>query len=141
MITYVDTSTLIKLIVEEPGSDLAAQIWETADALAAVRLIDVEARAALAAALRAGRLTTAQQRRAVKILRELLEQLDLIEITAELITASSRLAEVHALRGYDAVHLAGALFVRADVLASADSALCNAALQEGLHSANPLNGS
>lgn len=141
MITYVDTSTLIKLIVEEPGSDLAAQIWETADALAAVRHIDVEARAALAAALRAGRLTTARHRRAVKILRELLDQLDLIEITAELITASGRLAEVHALRGYDAVHLAGALFVRADVLASADSALCNAALQEGLHSANPLNGS
>ena len=50
MIAYVDTSTLIKVIVDEPGSEMAAQIWETADTLAAVRLIEVEARAALAAA-------------------------------------------------------------------------------------------
>lgn len=140
MITYVDTSTLIKLIVEEPGSALAAQIWETADALAAVRLIDVEARAALAAALHAGRLTTAQHRRAVKMLGELVGQLDLIEVTAELITPAGRLAEVHALRGYDAVHLAGALIVGADVLTSADGALCTAASREGIAVAHPLSG-
>ena len=50
MITYVDTSSLLKLIVEEPGSDRAALIWDTADALAAASVIVVEGRAALAAA-------------------------------------------------------------------------------------------
>ena len=54
MITYVDTSTLIKLIVQEPGSELAAHIRETSDALTTARLIDVEARAALAGALIVG---------------------------------------------------------------------------------------
>lgn len=139
MITYVDTSTLIKLIVNEPGSDLAARIWEAADALASVRLVEVEARAALAAALRAERLTTAQHRRAVKVLAELLDQVDLVEITAGLITAAGRLAEVHALRGYDAVHLAAALFVGADVLTSADADLCVAASAERIAVANPLS--
>lgn len=139
MITYVDTSTLIKLVVDEPGSDLAARIWEAADALVAVRLVEVEARATLAAALRSGRLTTAQHRRAMKVLTELLGQVDLVEITAELVTAAARLAEVHALRGYDAVHLAAALFVGADVLTSADTALCDAASAEGTAVANPLD--
>jgi len=138
VITYIDTSTLIKLVVEEPGSDLAARLWETADVLASVRLIEVEARAALAAALRAGRLTAARHRRAVKTLTELLSQLDLIEVTAELIGVAGRLAETHALRGYDAVHLAGGLIVGADVISSANTALCEAAIAEGLHAANPL---
>jgi predicted nucleic acid-binding protein len=138
VITYVDTSTLIKLIVEEPGSALAEQIWETADALTAVRLIDVEARAALAAARRAGRLTTGQHRRAAKMLGELVGQLDLIEVTGELIGVAGKLAESHALRCYDAVHLAGAIFVGAEILTSADTALCNVALRQGLDVANPL---
>ena len=139
MIAYVDTSTLIKVIVDEPGSEMAAQIWETADTLAAVRLIEVEARAALAAALRTGRLTTARHRRAVKVLTELLNQLDLSEVTADIITVAGRLAEAHALRGYDAVHLAGAVLVGADVLTSADTTLCDAASAEGIAVANPLN--
>ncbi len=59
MITYVDTSTLLKVVVAEEGSDRATRIWEAADALTAVALIMVEARAALAAAQRGGRLTSA----------------------------------------------------------------------------------
>ena len=39
MITYVDTSTLFKLIIDEEGSDRAALIWSSADAVAAVTLI------------------------------------------------------------------------------------------------------
>ena len=50
MITYVDTSTLIKLIVDEEGSDRAELIWQSADSVASVSLVVVEARAALAAA-------------------------------------------------------------------------------------------
>ena len=60
MITYVDTSTLIKLIVDEEGSDRAELIWQSADSVASVSSVVVEARAALAAAVRARRLSTAQ---------------------------------------------------------------------------------
>ncbi len=139
MITYVDTSTLIKLVVTEPGSEVAQQIWITADALVSINLIEVEAHAALAAAQRAHRLTVAEFRRAIKGLHQLLEQIDTANITSELITTACRLGEVHGLRGYDAVHLAAARLIRADILASADVELCNAATREGFNVANPLN--
>lgn len=137
MITYVDTSTLLKLVVEEQGSSAAAVMWDAADALASVGLVVVEARAALAAANRAGRLTAEQHRAAKKGTSALIEELHLVEVSDDLITAAADLAEAEGLRGYDAVHLAGALLVEAEVLASADAALCEAAGRRGLHVSNP----
>ena len=46
MITYVDTSTLIKLIIEEEGSDRAELIWQATDSGASVSGGGGEARAA-----------------------------------------------------------------------------------------------
>ena len=140
MITYVDTSSLLKLIVEEPGSDRAALIWDTADALAAASVIVVEGRAALAAAARGGRITAAQHRNAKRELTALIDDLALVQVTDELVGRAADLAEAESLRAYDAVHLAAALTVGATVLTSADTALCDAALRQGLHVANPLDG-
>ncbi len=139
MITYVDTSTLLKLLVEEDGSDLAALIWDRANALTSAALVSVEARAAVAAAVRGHRLTPAQHRRAKSDLVALVDELNIVEITEDLIAQASDLAESEALRGYDAVHLAAALTVHADVLTSSDTNLCEAAQRRGLHVANPLD--
>ena len=75
MITYVDTSTVIKLIVDEEGSDRALSVWNAADAVASVRLLIVEARAALAAAERGGRLSTAEHAAAKQTLNSLVGSL------------------------------------------------------------------
>lgn len=138
MITYVDTSSLLKLVIEEEGSDRAEVVWGAADALASVTLILVEARAALAAAARGGRLTTGQHEQARTELSELTGDLHLAEVTGDLITRAAELAEGEALRGYDAVHLAAALHLEAGVLTSADDALCEAAARNGMHVANPV---
>ncbi len=138
MITYFDTSTLIKLFVEEEGSDRAELIWRTADSVASVSLIVVEARAALAAAARGKRLSTAQLRVAKTELAAFVDDLHLVEATEELIESAAQLAEAEALRGYDAVHLAAALFAGASVLTSADRMLCEAAERHGLHIADPM---
>ena len=138
MITYVDTSTLLKLVVEEAGSEPAAVIWDSADVLASVVLVVVEARAALAAANRGERLTDDQHREAKQEVAALIGDLHLVEVTDDLIAAAGDLAEAEGLRGYDAVHLAGALLVEASVLSSADETLCEAAGRHGLHVANPL---
>lgn len=139
MITYVDTSTLLKLLVEEDGSERAGLIWDAADSLASVTLVVVEGGAALAAAERNGRLTRGQFKRAKADLSALIEELSLVEVTVELIELAAGLAEAEQLRGYDAVHLAAALTVEAEVLTSADNALCEAAERRGLHVANPLH--
>jgi len=126
------------LLIEEVGSDKAELIWDSADTLGSASLVTVEARAALAAAARDDRLTAAQLRRAKAELALLIDQLATIEITATLVEDAAHLAELEALRGYDAVHLAAALTIGADVLSSGDTALCEAASRRGLHVANPL---
>jgi predicted nucleic acid-binding protein len=138
VITYVDTSTLLKLLIDEDGSDRAGLVWDAADTLASVTLIVVEARAALAAATRGARLTARQHTRAKHELSELVGDLHLAAVTDDLIARAANLADDEGLRGYDAVHLAAALHLGASVLTSADEALCDAAGRNGMHVANPL---
>lgn len=139
MITYVDTSCLLKLVIAEVGSDQAELIWDSADAVASVGLVVIEGRAALAAALRGGRLGSSQHRSARAEFASLVDGLTIVEVTERLIADAAELAEDKALRGYDAVHLAAALTVEATVLTSADTALCDAAHRRGLHVANLLD--
>jgi len=136
VITYVDTPTLIKLIIDEEGSDRAELIWQSADSVASVSLVVVEARAALAAAVRGDRLSSEQLHDAKTELAALVDDLHLVDVTENLIETAARLAETESLRGYDAVHLASALLVDAAVLTSADRDLCEAAERQGLHIAN-----
>ncbi len=138
MITYVDTSTLLKRLLEEDGSARADVIWESADVLVSAALVVVESRAALAAAERGGRLTVREHRSVKAGLVDLLEEVAIVEVTVELVAVAADLAEEEALRGYDAVHLAAALEVGAQILTTSDSALCAAAVRRGLHVANPL---
>jgi hypothetical protein len=51
-LVYFDSSALVKLVVEEAGSQLAAELWDGCDAALASRLAYPEVRAALAAAAR-----------------------------------------------------------------------------------------
>jgi len=139
LITYVDTSTLLKRLLAEAGSDEADIIWNAADVLVSAVTVVVESRAALAAAQRAGRLTAAEHDDAKAELVDLFEEITFVDITDALIAEAAELAEAEALRGYDAVHLAAALAIGASVLTSADSALCGAAERRSLHVANPLD--
>ena len=140
MITYVDTSSFIKVLIDEPGSDAAAALWDSSDTVAQVRIGYVEARAALAAAHRGSRLTGRQLSSAKLALDRLWAQLAVVEVTVGLVLAAAELAETEGLRGYDAVHLAAAIEIGADVVASADGELVSAADRVGLHTANPAEG-
>lgn len=138
MITYIDTSALLKLLVnDEPGRNGVEALWLASTAVVCCELGYVEARAALAAAHRARRVTAAGLRDARPVLDELWAQLDVVPVTTSLIRAAADLAEHASLRGYDAVHLAAALTVPVDSFASSDVRLCEAALANGLHITNP----
>ncbi len=139
MIAYIDTSSLLKLLIEEEGSDRVEVLWRSSDTVTAAAIVVVEARAALAAAKRGRRLTSEMHQIARAELSVLVDDLAIVEINEKLISHASDLAEQEALRGYDAVHLAAALTVGADVLTSADADLCAAAARRGLHVANPLD--
>ena len=64
-------------------------------------------------------------------------QFFVLEIDETLMRLAGDLATTHGLRGYDAVHLAAAHLVRANVFSSADDRLCEAASAHGFHVANP----
>ena len=139
MITYIDTSTLIKLLIDEVGTTEAGQIWDEPDVLVSARLGHVEARAALAAAARQGRISAEVMHSAVQGLEVLWSQVSIVEIDDDLMRLAGDLAATHALRGYVAVHLAAAHLVGADVFSSADRRLCEAASACGFHVANPID--
>jgi predicted nucleic acid-binding protein len=138
LILYFDTSALLKLLVAEDGSDLVAELWATELPGATSLLAHPEARAALAAARRAGRLTERAHRRAVSELEDVIAGLALIGVDEELARHAGALAGEFALRGYDAVHLASALAAGAAVtMVTWDEALRRAASAGGMALAPP----
>ena len=136
MILYLDTSALVKLYVEEPGSAAVAARVERAEAVVTARVTYAEARAAFARQRREGGLTSAALRRVVRDLDGEWGTYNLVDLGEPVIRRAGALAERHALRGHDAVQLAAALDVRtADVdleFASFDSRLARAAARERL---------
>ena len=110
-IVYFDSSAFVKLVVEEDGSELAAQLWDGCDAAVSSRLAHPEVCAALAAARRDQRLTATELRRAGARWEEFWSATRPVELTEAVTAAAGRLAAEHALRGADAVHLASLLTV------------------------------
>ena len=134
MIAYFDTSALVPLIVAEPSSPTCSQLWNEATRVISSRLVYPEARAALAQAERVQRLTASELRAAVEDLNALVEEIDYLEVTASLAMSAGQLAEAHALRGYDVVHLASAHAANDAelVLVTGDQHLGSAAAQIGI---------
>ena len=132
MIAYFDTSAVVPLLIAEPGSARAASLWNSADRVVSVRLLYPETRAALAQARRLGRITTRHLRSAVTDFDSLFDEIDLVELDDSLARRAGELAEVHRLRGYDAVHLAAAERIHDPdvVVIAGDSALLDAATAE-----------
>jgi predicted nucleic acid-binding protein len=110
-IVYFDASALVKLVVEEDGSGLAASLWDGCDAAVSSRLAYVEVCAALAAAHRQRRLADTGLARAAEAWEEYWAAIRPVELTPAVERSAGRLSRSHALRGADAVHLASALAV------------------------------
>lgn len=129
-----DASALVKLLVDEEGSDLVAELWDGCDLRLASRLAYPEVCAALAAAECNHDLSA----RTVARLRDDWEAFWAavwpVELTAAVARRAGELASEHALRGADAVHLATALSVddRDLVLAVWDRRLHTGAAATGL---------
>lgn len=133
MIAYLDSSALVKLLVDEAGSDEVASLWDGADALVSSRVAHAEVRAALAAALRAGRLDPAGLREAVVAWGSYWDAVRVIDVDGALDEPAGMLAERYALSGCDAIHLASASLLGPDaaVLATWDARLHDAAAAIG----------
>ena len=110
-IVYFDSSALVKLVVEEAGSDLVADMWAGCDAALSNRLAYPEVRAALAAAGRNHDLGDVDLATAERAWEEYWAAIRPVELSPAVERHAGQLALSHALRGAGAVHLASALAI------------------------------
>ena len=109
MTVYFDTSALVKLYVREVGSRRVRDWMGRATMAASSRGAYPEARAAFARRHREGGLSVAGLRRAVIDLDRDMGSFVTVELAHSVARRAGELAERHALRGFDAIHLASAL--------------------------------
>ena len=110
-LVYLDSSAFVKLLVEEAGSELAAELWDGCDAAVASRLAYPEVWAALAGAARNHDLGDHDLDAAEQAWDEYWTATRPVEFTRAVEQHAGQLARSHALRGADAVHLASALAI------------------------------
>ena len=136
-LVYFDSSAFVKLLAEEAGSHLAAQLWDGCDAAVASRLAYPEVRAALAAAARSHDLVEADLDEAERAWDSYWAATRPVELTAAVEQHAGQLALTYALRGADAVHLASALAIGDPglILAAWDRRLHAGAQAAGLQTA------
>ena len=137
---YLDTSAVVKLYVDEAGSSMVRQWVDDADTVATSIIAFVEARAAFARRHREKRISSAAHARLVRDFAADWDRYLVLEATQTLMRLAGRLAATHALRAYDAIHLASAKILREKLaepvfFASWDARLTVAARKEGLDNA------
>jgi predicted nucleic acid-binding protein len=108
MILYLDSSSLVKRYVEEPGWREVAEAVERADLVGTVTISRVEVAAALSKAVRLEALARDEAWKALRVFRGEWPDLVSLQMTELLLSRAEALAWDHGLRGYDAVQLAAA---------------------------------
>jgi predicted nucleic acid-binding protein len=108
---YLDTSSLVKLYVAEPGSDDVRARVERAAVIATSMIAYAEARAALARRRREQALPQTAFAAAKRYFDADWPKYLAVHFTEALCRDAGPLAERYALRGYDSVHLASLLDV------------------------------
>jgi predicted nucleic acid-binding protein len=133
-LVYFDASALVKLVIEEEGSDLAADLWNGCDAALSSRLAYPEVCAALAAASRDHDISERGLDDALAAWDELWAAARPVELSPAVEQLACSLARAHALRGADAVHVASALSIGSPdlILAAWDRRLHAGATAAGL---------
>ena len=112
MIAYLDASALVKRYVAEAGSTDVSALISEAKALGTAVISRAEVAAALAKAVRVKAVGKDAGASALRALTADWDNLIRLQLTEVLIARAAGLAWEHGLRGYDAVHLATALFWR-----------------------------
>jgi len=105
-VTYLDTSSLVKLYANEPGTDTVRALVDRADLIATSSITYSEVRSTLARYRREKIWTAAEHASIKKQFQTDWAAYFTIGVTDSLTEAAGDLAEQHALRGCDAIHLA-----------------------------------
>jgi len=137
MIAYLDASALVKRYVAEAGSAEVNGLISEAEALGTAVISRAEVSAALAKAVQVKSVSKNAGTSALQAFTADWDNLIRLQLTEVLVARAAALAWEQGLRGYDAVHLATALFWHetldeAVTVATYDRELWNSAKTSGL---------
>jgi len=144
MVTYLDTSSLVKLYVEEEDSPKVENLVKSSQATATSLVAYAEARAAFARRFREKAFTAREYRRLIASFNNDWDNYLIVRVTIELVLLAGNLAEKHGLRGFDAIHLSSALTLRSElsspiIFSCSDRKLQKASQKEDLLIKNSTN--
>ncbi len=146
---YFDTSALVKRYVQESGTRWVRSLTHrnTSNVIYLAQLTSVEVTAAVARRRKGRTLTTPKASSILfRFRKHFAGRYTVVAVTPSLLDAATKLANTHALRGYDAVQLAVALEIRRRhldaglglvTLVSSDRELNDAASAEGMTVEDP----
>jgi uncharacterized protein len=143
---FLDTSALVKLYVQEPGTERLLSVVNArqADRFAILSVASVEARSAIRRRERAGDMDAQSADLVLDALRADIETMFITQgVTESLIDLASVMVDRHGLRAYDAMQLAGSLMVGAtephgSIFVCSDRQLLNAAQSERCRIFDPV---
>jgi len=99
-------------LVSEPGTEAAQTAYRDADGVRTTAITHVEAVSAMARMHKGKRISRAQLQSRMAELERLWQAIYVHSTNGGLLARAAEVAQTHALRAYDAVHLAGALSFR-----------------------------
>ncbi len=129
MILYLDTSSLVKLYVEEKDSSKIADLVIASEISATSLIAYAESRSAFARRFREKAFTAREYKRLVNAFNADWNNCFIINVTTELVKFAGELAENHHLRGFDAIHLSSALTLYRELSSSVIFSCYNKNLQ------------
>jgi len=137
MIVYLDTSSLVKLYVEEIDSEKIKNFAHKAAVVSTSKIAYAEARAAFVKKQKERGFSPKDLKKIVEDFNRDWESYFVIEITDGLIRLAGDIAEKYILRGFDSIHLASAIHLKnrtsSDVhFSSFDTRLNQSAEKEGI---------
>jgi uncharacterized protein len=109
LIVYLDTSSLVKLYIQENESSEVERLVIEASLVCTSVIAYAEARSAMARLCREGNLTAEEHSVAKIDLDRDWRHYLAVDVTPEVWRTAGDLAEKHALRGFDSLHLASFL--------------------------------
>ena len=112
---YADSSAIVKRYYAERGSDLLKSRWVTIDRVFTSRVAYAEIHAALARKARDGELSRDSFRTATSAFEQEWLAYDHVLVDEATLKDVRSLVRRHPLRGFDAIHLSAALWLRAEL--------------------------
>ena len=140
--TYLDTSALIKRFVSEEGSGVVGRLIAAGRPIASATIAYAELYSGVTRRHREGDLSRLQYRLVCRHIETDWMAMVKVELGPEVLASARTLIERHALRGFDAIHLASALGLQGALngkvtFVASDRRLLQAAGRERLMTVDP----